>query len=1056
MCKSLRNLLIVCMVIFGNYRGVYAQLPPNQPEQDCINAIPVCTNVYTQTNSYQGPGRITGEIPNDNNCLPNGELNDVWYILTIQQAGNLCFTITPTDPTDDYDWAVFNMTNSSCQDIAADPSLAVSCNDRKAVSCNGQTGPNGNVGNCGGQNEPCIPVQEGETYLINISNFVSNNGGYILDLSASTAVIFDDIPPRLDAVDHTCGNTSVSVFFSENVLCSTVRPRDFTFSGPGGVYSVTNVTSFNCEAPVSGDSTFAREFELEISPPITGGGTYTISLVDEVLDACRNIASLGSQTVEIEVIDATLDAQPDTICEGDTTLLSVSLANPNNFSISWTPGNLTGPSIQVAPDTTTTYSVEIVDNTGCLIFTDNIEVSVVPRPTATFSAPIDICSGETGTISYTGNAPLSATYNWNFEGGTIISGIGQGPYQIQWDVAGPKNLSLSVDVNGCTSSIEQSGLTVFQTPSMELDIPDNACEESPAIIRYLGSASNNASYQWNFGAGLITSNNGSSAGPGPHSIEFQDNGLQTVSLSVTENGCSNQISQNITIFPKPIAEIAPVDTQCLGTHSFSFAYSGPNTNISSFVWDFGDGNGSTLANPTYRYNTPGVKEVELGILDQNGCIDIAQTTFEIFEDPTAAFSVTSACEGDRVVFQNLSSVPSSTEISQYIWDYGDATGSSQINPSHRYAASGNYFVTLQAVTAEGCRDTSSIEVPVFPKPDANYVVQGLCVGFETVFKDVTQLDNSNGDRVVDYFWDFGDGNTSRGRGARYLYSAEGTYQTQLVVVTNNGCEDSVTQEVTIFPSNLPISPVGDTVCFGKPAFLSVSDFPPGATINWYDEPGSRREFFQGLSLITDPLVNAQTFYAEAISPEGCISQRIAVEADIIDRGIGQIFASDTLVEIPNAIVNFRMEGTIQGRDFFWNFGDGETSTSDAPAHEYQYAGTYNVELGVIDQFDCEYRFNLVVVVTKDAGFQIPSGFTPNGDGINDEFFLVPRLVRQFSIQIFNRWGKLVFESSDPNFRWNGLGMDGQSQPEGVYTYRAQAQDEDGDLYQQLGTITLLR
>ena len=179
--KVLDKLLLLFLAAVLFPLSLQAQLPPNQPEQDCINALPVCQNTFVQPNSYQGEGLNPNEIDSGPSCMNSGERNDVWYIFTTQTAGFVGFSITPVNLTDDYDWAVYNLTNNSCADIFTTPSLEISCNWSGA---SGVTGPNGLPG---AQNEPLIPVNAGETYVINVSNFSGTGTGYTLDFSPSTA-----------------------------------------------------------------------------------------------------------------------------------------------------------------------------------------------------------------------------------------------------------------------------------------------------------------------------------------------------------------------------------------------------------------------------------------------------------------------------------------------------------------------------------------------------------------------------------------------------------------------------------------------------------------------------------------------------------------------------------------------------------------------------------------------------------------------------------------------------------------------------------------------------
>ncbi|MEO0404879.1 MAG: hypothetical protein AAF193_08410, partial [Bacteroidota bacterium] len=163
---------------------LFGQVPTNQ---DCDGAIAVCQDIYFQANSFSGEGNYPNEINGFNSCLATGELNSVWYTFTVQQSGDLCFTIFPNSNLDDYDWAVFDLTNANCNDIFTGGNLEVSCNYDPLGGLSPATGPNGSTGI---GFEPCIPVVVGETYMVNISNFSSSQFGYTLDFTASTAVIF--------------------------------------------------------------------------------------------------------------------------------------------------------------------------------------------------------------------------------------------------------------------------------------------------------------------------------------------------------------------------------------------------------------------------------------------------------------------------------------------------------------------------------------------------------------------------------------------------------------------------------------------------------------------------------------------------------------------------------------------------------------------------------------------------------------------------------------------------------------------------------------------------
>jgi hypothetical protein len=170
------------------------------PEQDCVNAIPICGLVYNQPNVYIGSGNVPLEINSSTSCMGAGELNAVWYKLIVTSPGNLSFTLCPLSPTDDYDWGVYNLTSNQCVDIATNVSLEVSCDFSGSLTSNGCTGPNGGANS---QDEPVIPVNTNSIYYICVTNFSSTQSGYTLDFSASTCGLDSCLTQIINGVNES-------------------------------------------------------------------------------------------------------------------------------------------------------------------------------------------------------------------------------------------------------------------------------------------------------------------------------------------------------------------------------------------------------------------------------------------------------------------------------------------------------------------------------------------------------------------------------------------------------------------------------------------------------------------------------------------------------------------------------------------------------------------------------------------------------------------------------------------------------------------------------------
>ena len=258
--KFLLKSLLLLFVLVIAATGLKAQTPTTQ---DCLGAIAVCDYIYVEDSTASGNGAYF-EIPYggngcpDNHCM-DGERNSRWYVFTVIESGDLRFQITPQTGSDDYDWAVFNITTRNCEEIYDNPDIMMwSCNAAGGAGYQGTTGISSYFGgtidcNNGGPTNKWnadLPVYAGQTLVLVVSDWTQTPGGYTLDFTTSTAVIFDDEKPYISAVyGHMvdeCGTNEVTFTFSENVKCSSVSHHDFELDGPGGPYTPDSIFGYNC------------------------------------------------------------------------------------------------------------------------------------------------------------------------------------------------------------------------------------------------------------------------------------------------------------------------------------------------------------------------------------------------------------------------------------------------------------------------------------------------------------------------------------------------------------------------------------------------------------------------------------------------------------------------------------------------------------------------------------------------------------------------------------------------------------------------------------------
>ena len=384
--KHIPALILIFNFSFFIFNFSYSQTPT---VQDCIGAIPVCQDIYVEENSYSGDGNYHNEIyeaPNCSGACPGsclaGEVNSVWYIWTVQVGGALRLTIDPVTNTDDYDWAVYDVTDFRCSDIYTRYSLMQkSCNAYGVTGNNGNTGISSTLGgttncnNCGSTNKwnLDLPVLEGRTYVLIIENWSGTTQGYTLDFSASTAVIYDDVRPELETVladEITCGVTEIIVEFTENVMCESVDPSDFLLAGPGGPYNILDVQGETCLA----GGEMEKRYTLIIDRPINNDGDYSVQLkpLNFVYDACNNFAigntivfnvDLGAPVINVFA----MDIQEATCGMSNGSITGLQIIGTPPYSYLWKdePGNTVGTALDLIDVPTGNYFLHVTDENTC-------------------------------------------------------------------------------------------------------------------------------------------------------------------------------------------------------------------------------------------------------------------------------------------------------------------------------------------------------------------------------------------------------------------------------------------------------------------------------------------------------------------------------------------------------------------------------------------------------------------------------------------------------------------------------------------------------------------
>ncbi len=254
--------------------------------------------------------------------------------------------------------------------------------------------------------------------------------------------------------------------------------------------------------------------------------------------------------------EITVVASNNNVCAGiPVTLTASTLLGSVPYQYAWSTNEVTA-AITVTPPQTTIYDVAVVDRYSCSA-QESVTVDILTGATATFDVGSAVCIGAPATITYSGNGTPAATYAWNFGTGIVVSGSGQGPYQVAWATSGAQTVTLQVTENGCPSPVETQNVTVSPSP-----IPDftftTVCEGN--TTDFTNTSSGNG--------GVLV---GSAWVPMPGdtiistdaSYIFPSAGTFPVSLGVlTADGCAAQTTLQVTVNPGPTAVFSSTDVIC--------------------------------------------------------------------------------------------------------------------------------------------------------------------------------------------------------------------------------------------------------------------------------------------------------------------------------------------------------------------------------------------------------------------------------------------------------------------------------------------------------------
>jgi len=451
----------------------------------------------------------------------------------------------------------------------------------------------------------------------------------------------------------------------------------------------------------------------------------------------------------------------------------------------------------------------------------------------------------------------------------------------------------------------------------------------------------------------------------------------TIKLTLeSDQGCFDSLTKAVTIYPMPVAQFTTDTTRlCERGNVFDIDYQGTiSSGGISKLWSFGDGISSTTADDTTKsYSAFGDYTVRLELVSDFGCRDTTEQILTVHAQPKAQFTIDDSLECFRkheIIAINKSTLAQGA-VHSTTWTTNDKDYRNIDTLKQTYPSANDYTIKLTLESDQGCFDSLTKAVTIYPMPVAQFTTGDVCLGEQTSFENLSNFRFG----TLSSNWSFGDGNTSNEESPFHKYSSAGSFDVTLVVSTEQDCTDTIEYK---------------KIAIVHPVPFAAFDYKK--IKSWEKE-----------------------------------TQYLFTDSSI-------------------------------GKDFLrWEIDGFSESNEDDFQFIFQDSGTREVTLIAINEFSCSDTTSKTISVFPDLIYYIPNAITPNRDGLNDVFNVVGLgYADMYNLKIYNRWGELLFESNKISEGWDGRFM-GEYVQNGVYIYLVTFRDIGSKkrIFKN-GNVTLLR
>lgn len=605
----------------------------------------------------------------------------------------------------------------------------------------------------------------------------------------------------------------------------------------------------------------------------------------------------------------------------------------------------------------------------------------------------------------------------------LVNPLSTTSYTVGWDTCSPMKKVQ------CTCGTLNPVITVFvANANAFFTSPTALCGGSMANLISLGAGTES----WSISPGIGVSPSTSTLTT--FNPVFSSPGTYTITHQSSNGPCMNVFSNTINITPGITTSITTSGGGCglpLGSGAATVAVTSSTIGI-SYVWSAGGSTTSEASGLT-------LGTVYTVTLSNGGCT--ITNTLQISNNPNpvvTSFSVSPILCFGQATSTVIATISSGNPPFVCAWSPILTSTTNIVNG----CPAGTY--SLHVIDANGCFTNSVVTVtqPSQLALSIGAATTTICNGASATLTNTL----TGGTPAYTYTWNPG---ALSGSGPKIVTPATTTQYT----VTGkdlNGCITSKTITINVL-APLSITGTSQTLCVGGTADLICSGtISPSLTYTWLPVAGSTPSI-----TVPNNIVGVQTY--SAIVSDGCsMPNTLVVFTVFTSPNPTALISADSLIGIAPLTVNFSDAGS-GGTSFNWNFGNGGVSSSHFPSPQvYGFGGIYLVTYTVTNSFGCKAYDSLQIkAIDAEALIFVPNVFTPNGDKSNDYFSVNGTNLVKYECLIYNRWGKLVFSSTDVKLSWDGK-INGGNAEEGTYFYVIKCAGSTGNEIKKQGSVNLFR